>query len=218
VTILKSGLLRASFTAAALVTATAAGLPAQVRAWFGGAYAAIDPEWANDRGIGETTGGFHFGVGGKFLRHVTLDGEFGGLFPSDKRKFTQDVVCVGDCSANSGGRKTSTIELFTWTAALGLQSPRMGRGPVGLSPLLRLGAANYNARRVISGCADCTVQNLSLRAGWFSDAGITLALGRPERSNLEGMLSFVYRAFLSSDTHFKNVLISLGFTGRRGSG
>jgi hypothetical protein len=197
---------------AALILATAAA-PARgqmvVRAWLGGAHATMDSLWAIDRGMGARGGGFQLGLGARLLHVIVVDGEFGALFPDDKRPFSQSTVCIGDCSSNAGGSQTSSILLYTWTAAVGLQTPRVGFWKVGVSPGVRLGAATYVGRRGIGNCSDCAVQDLDLRAGPYGEYGVTVLLGRPDRSNSTEYvtLTAAYRSFLGSSSHFENHLV-----------
>jgi hypothetical protein len=169
---------------------------------FAGQMTAIDSILAADRGISRSGVGAQVVTDIEFMHYLLTSFELGTLFYGDRRPFSQSVICIPNCS---GGSRTSTISTVTLGVAAGVRTPRFRLGRLSAGASARVGNIKLNASRTIGGCADCTKQELDLKAGSFVEYGIT---GRYGKSS-EGKFAFSIgrRAFLSSDAQFKPSIV-----------
>jgi hypothetical protein len=111
-----------------------------------------------------------------------ISGSFGFTTPSDNDMFSQVVV-----PQNGGDQTTadSSITVMRYSLALGARTPfwalgSTDKGWVAAALFANFGWAGINARRSISNCMGCRVDDLVLSGGSFWRVGVDLAL--PSRS------------------------------------
>jgi hypothetical protein len=111
-----------------------------------------------------------------------ISGSFGFTTPPDNDMFSQVVV-----PENGGDQMTadSSITVMRYSLALGARTPfwalgSTARGWVAAALFASVGSAGITARRSISNCRGCRVDDLVLSGGPFWRVGVDLAL--PSRS------------------------------------
>lgn len=162
----------------------------------------VNGDAAEEVGVG--TQGYGIQVNGSVtaFRYLALSLDLGILGLKDERQFSENTT---------HGEKTSSIDAGMFSLAAGLRTPALALGNATaprISAGVNAGYTGLDIDRTIAQCADCTNENLSLRAGTFVEPGVHLTFGR-------GGLSARYRVY-ASDSNFGNAVM-IGYSWGLGS-
>lgn len=162
----------------------------------------VETEAAEAAGVG--TQGFGIQVNGSVtaFRVLAISLDLGVLGLKDERQFQENTT---------HGEKTSSIDAGMFSLAAGLRTPPLAldgeRGPR-LSAGVNVGYTGLDIDRTIAQCADCTNEELSLRAGTFLEPALHMTFGR-------GGLSGRYRIY-DGGSNFRGALM-IGYSWGLGS-
>lgn len=133
---------------------------------------AVDPDQAEQAGVGTRAWGVQFSGAVTAFRVLTVGVDLGAVGLSDKRQFTENTT---------EGEKSSSVGAGMGSLALGLRTPPLalgGESPARVSAGVNVGHTWMGANRRIDRCADCHSEDVEIRAGDFWEPALTVNMGR----------------------------------------
>jgi hypothetical protein len=134
---------------------------------------AVDPDQAEQAGVGTRAWGIQLSGAVTAFRILTVGVDLGAVGLRDNRQFTENTT---------EGEKSSGVGAGMGSLALGLRTPPLalalgGANPARVSAGVNVGHTWMDANRTIERCVDCHAEDVNIRAGDFWEPALTVYSG-----------------------------------------